>query len=226
MSERAFRIPQPLVPRLWGRRGPKKTRFRVPIKNHGSYGTWKSAQPSIRFKADFPACPADTWILQKQAGPIRNREFQPTSCHLGSVGDRIWLQEPFLPVGKHPDPGPVNSANVFYMADYFEDEHETLQQEAGEKIRSASQMSRLITRYWATIVDVHLERLQQITHAELKLEGFGGSSTLSEYAAMWDACSPSGTPRWQDNPWVWVLDFDSDPKSAALAIRQLHGERA
>ena len=55
------------------------------------------------------------------------------------------------------------------------------------------------------IIKIRKECLNAITHDDAQAEGVGRS--LSAFADLWDSIHPKGK-RWEDNPEVWVLEFE------------------
>ena len=55
------------------------------------------------------------------------------------------------------------------------------------------------------IFKIRSEFLNAITHDDAQAEGVGRS--LAAFADLWDSIHPKGK-RWEDNPKVWVLDFE------------------
>ena len=70
------------------------------------------------------------------------------------------------------------------------------------KWMSPIHMPRWASRITLEVVNVLVERLQQISEQDAKAEGV---ESVAEYAALWD--SINGVGSWAENPWVWVLCF-------------------
>jgi hypothetical protein len=86
--------------------------------------------------------------------------------------------------------------------------------------RSAMFMPRWAARLWFELVDVRVERLQDISEADAKAEGCretlagpddgpfaGGIYTAKcDYMMLWDSLNGKKPGcAWADNPWVWAL---------------------
>jgi len=55
------------------------------------------------------------------------------------------------------------------------------------------------------IVKIRKECLNAITYDDAQAEGVGRS--IAAFAELWDSIHPKGK-RWEDNPEVWVLEFE------------------
>lgn len=120
----------------------------------------------------------------------------------GAPGDRLWVKEAWatLPLNKR-----------FYRADG---------EMHGEwKWRSSLFMPRLASRITLEIVDVRVERLNVITEADAKAEGFAWNESTAvgwgdgahrhpvlAFSETWDKLNGKTHP-WSSNCWVWVIEF-------------------
>lgn len=57
-------------------------------------------------------------------------------------------------------------------------------------------------RYYIKIVDAYVDRLQNITEEEAKVEGF---KNIAEFQGYW--ITLHGFSSWKENPWVYVYTF-------------------
>jgi hypothetical protein len=153
--------------------------------------------------------------------------FDPSVlCPYGARGDRLWVRETWCnghglacvesteatmaPVGAPLAP------SVVYRAD-------AAQLPGGCKWRSPLSMPRWASRITLEVTGVRVQRLQDISDADIASEGVcayvgamvvngepatGFMSAQRYFAAAWNTINekrPGCT--WSDNPWVWVLEF-------------------
>jgi hypothetical protein len=146
---------------------------------------------------------------------------------VGKPGDRIYVREtwqgPLMSSKEWEDhyfseadeiPAKFRSpAHCQYAADGGPPpEFMTMDDEIVSRWKPSIHMPKWAARIWLEITGVRVERLQQITDADLEREG------IQEYIDKGD--DHDGTPRdtfrklwettggdWATNPWVWVIDF-------------------
>jgi len=82
------------------------------------------------------------------------------------------------------------------------------------RIRPSIFMPRWASRITLEIVNVRVERLQDISEADAQAEGAEhyseidytrGSTYQAVYRALWTSINGPGS--WDANPWVWVIEF-------------------
>ena len=102
-------------------------------------------------------------------------------------GDELWVRETFgNPIGKEP---PIYRATdedpdypIMWNPSIF--------------------MPKKYARIWLEIINVRVERLNEISVSDAKAEGVEYSS----FATLWDSINGKKHP-WSSNPWVWVVEF-------------------
>lgn len=151
-------------------------------------------------------------------------------CPLGGVGDRLWVREtwqgPLVDYENanklYKDPEPFQTIkNCVYKADgdacpeYFD---------ADDNLRygwkSSAQMPRWASRILLEITGVRVERLQDISQADAIAEGAPRSHPsidavsreygFPDFSRSWFGQTwwhIYGKENWQENPWVWVIEF-------------------
>jgi hypothetical protein len=156
-------------------------------------------------------------------------------CPHGVVGDRLWVREGWQTGAKldslnateiaakclaagYPKPG----APIRYGADgavTLWGDNDPVDFGAWGRKRSSRFMPRWATRLTLQITGLRVERLQEISEADVLAEGIELVSSncdgecgrtpcgisRSRFSSLWD--SINGADAWQANPWVWVITF-------------------
>ena len=151
-------------------------------------------------------------------------------CPYGKVGDRLWVRETFAEKMCSTYGSPDH---VFYRADMPD-----VKKPNGLKWKPSIFMPKKHCRIFLEIVDVRIERLQNIEEKDamaegLKcltkdghithkygipdLDGWPGACDIGWEWTNWDVCpvkafkhlwtKTNGGKSWDDNPWVWVVEF-------------------
>lgn len=140
-------------------------------------------------------------------------------CPYGGVGDRLWVREAWAT--DHSDLETVRAAHEDVMSGigygpYYK--ADTVHEHTGLTWRPSIFMPRWASRISLEIVDVRVERVQDITEADAEAEGcraytwtqYGVPAATEPashaYAALWDSINGKRAP-WESNPWVWVVSF-------------------
>ena len=141
------------------------------------------------------------------------------NCPYGQVGDRIWVRESWQAWAEcdkiKADQLPVDARlRLNYPADG---------NTWPNRIRPSIHMPRWASRLTLEITDIKIERLQDISDNECKLEGvsitnydgvipvchvdghFHHTLLQGSFALLWE--SINGQDSWAANPWVWVICF-------------------
>lgn len=138
-------------------------------------------------------------------------------CPFGQIGDRLYVRETCfindyreaaVPEGERAD------CEIHYRADGvpdFEGEEELI------RWRPSIHMPRWASRILLEITDVRVERLQDISRADIRAEGLQCPPELASddvspnyrdwYPAAWKELWNSTGGDWDANPWVWVVEF-------------------
>lgn len=77
------------------------------------------------------------------------------------------------------------------------------------KWRPSIHMPKEAARIYLKVIDVRVERLQDITEEQIKREGIKEEFppiAQDAFQALWD--STTKEYRWALNPWVWVIEFE------------------
>ena len=160
------------------------------------------------------------------------------NCPYGIVGDRLWVRESLTHITNDPVhaqpcdvhcytasiPHGMSSANPYEPNYLFPNDGLPVLQ---PKNTPAIFMPRWASRLTLEIVDVRVERLQEISAKDILAEGavarahddqfghnpvsaFDGKCYLdlrSLWAHGWDSINAKRGYGWDKNPWVWVIEF-------------------
>lgn len=157
-------------------------------------------------------------------------------CPYGKVGDRLWVKEAFRVTAVHHGKEQVD-ASVSYVSDgeiirhtdlfgYHSDRNTQIGQAHNFSLKNGINPSIHMPR-WASRIDllikgVRVERLQDISEEDAWNEGVEISPLhhserddfkdcpLKSFKRLWQ--SINGEESWNQNPWVWVLEFERTQK--------------
>lgn len=143
-------------------------------------------------------------------------------CPYGKPGDRLWVRETWA----HDDPSckDVRCGNRDHIWWKATEKKIVADSFAGDAHwRPSIHMPRWASRLTLEIVNVRVERVQEITPANCKAEGIyiphptppittdEALKHLGEYkngfALLWDSINSKRGYSWDANPWVWVVEF-------------------
>ncbi|WP_062785968.1 hypothetical protein [Aquitalea pelogenes] len=136
------------------------------------------------------------------------------ACPYGQPGDKLWVRESWQLHSTATD-----LATVVYAASSRQSWTEMhrlfpVEQASGlvakpfqEGWRPSIHMPRWASRILLEIVDVRVERLQDISEADAAAEGapVHFKSSRDNFCALWQQIN--GDSSWDVNPWVWVIEF-------------------
>lgn len=140
-----------------------------------------------------------------------SKNFSGIKCPYGQPGDRIWVREKWKP----------NDILMGWPYHYYA-ANDTFTHPDNEKWKPPIFMPKAAARIWLEVVDVRVERLQDINENDAVSEGVeqNPDGSWRDYIAparLWqDAAKPSfqslwqfinGVESWEANPWVWVVEF-------------------
>ena len=112
-------------------------------------------------------------------------------CPYGQVGDRLWVRETFW------NNGFKGTIGTHYKA--------TCNLEKPPwKWRPSIHMPRWASRITLEITEVRVERLNQMTEADVTKEGVDNIVT---FMLLWDRLNKKRGYEWKSNCWVWVITF-------------------
>lgn len=145
-------------------------------------------------------------------------------CPYGQLGDSLWVRETF-----YERFDGLDSCDFFaYVADGEKKTgrcaataHEAVTQGFITK-RPSIFMPKKYARLWLRIVNVRVERLQEITGQDILAEGIewdknykmigpcdGDEDGLIEhFGKLWNSLNAKRDYSWESNPWVWAIEFE------------------
>lgn len=128
----------------------------------------------------------------------------PIACPYGQPGDRMWVRETWklsslykddpLRLQYKADGGPCGDSKIPWQPSIF--------------------MPRWASRITLEIVNIRVERVQEISEEDAWNEGVGGGD-LGKFdidgrvlfKSTWDEINGKRGYGWDQNPWVWVIEF-------------------
>lgn len=129
-------------------------------------------------------------------------------CLYGVPGDRLWVRETFTRI-----PYAADSHSTIYRTIYKADGvpiDPTLRDEANQSGVSVKWMTPMFmphsdSRITLAIKAVRVQRLWEISPADIRAEGFPDSESFRE---AWNKVHGYAEMRcWHANPWVWAISF-------------------
>lgn len=164
----------------------------------------------------------ESWLSEIVHGLLKRR------CPYGSAGDTLWVRETWW---KPPEitpkmlrEGADTWPKVSYCADCENADNEFWEEMKWKKLPSIF-MPRWASRITLEIVNVKVERLQEISQDSINNEGINyvdgylhelciwrdsiegiRQTRLNFYRQLWDSINGKKYP-WKSNPWVWVVQF-------------------
>ena len=154
-------------------------------------------------------------------GDWRDRDANsPFRCPYGATGDRLWVRETHAMIWPDEcEPEDIRDCNIEYRADGDP------MRLAGEwpsefrgdpdvpRWRPSIHMPRWASRITLEVVDVRVERLQEITEADAVAEGVYGElgpldiTARPLFGSLWNNINAKRGYSWESNPWVWCVEF-------------------
>jgi hypothetical protein len=143
------------------------------------------------------------WVLSSTGHGVGG---DPFPCPYGNIGNFLWVKECWQAWADFDDVPPSkipSDSDILYTVD----RPNTLWDSRKRNLRF---MPRWASRMTLEIMDVRVERLQEISLYDAQCEGIdvgplSSSGARNEYGALWT--SLKGQDSWNENPWVWVIDF-------------------
>lgn len=137
--------------------------------------------------------------------------FEPPYCR----GDILYVRETWCSA--------YDGENFFYLADKLTNREERLLLNYDDvKWHPSIHMPKGAARIWLKVIDVRIERLQDITEKQAQAEGCnsglltGPCTARGQFEKLWNSTiKKSDIDRygWSANPWVWIIEFERCEKT-------------
>ncbi|MDQ0082878.1 hypothetical protein J2W35_003237 [Variovorax boronicumulans] len=144
---------------------------------------------------------AQPWVAIEHAPDWPDGQEDQCHCpYARERGDRLWVRETW---GFNPD-FPGMHSQACFRAD-------TGHEHDGIRWVPSIHMPRVASRIELEVTDVRIERLQDISEADARAEGYSigappcRDDPLGWYRSLWEQINGAGS--WDANPWVWVVEF-------------------
>lgn len=120
----------------------------------------------------------------------RNDTYWTCFCPYGRAGDRLWVRETWAEDGRGYTYRATNETWPHHWA-------------------PSIFMPRRACRLLLDVLDVRVERLQDITEADRHAEGFWPDQGYgpAAFADYWDQLNAKRDYSWERNLWVWVISY-------------------
>lgn len=162
----------------------------------------------------------DSFIFHNK---VSHAEFW-IKCPFGVPGDILWVRENFC----EPNIFDGNEEDYYYKSDNIQIS-DSRHRHFKEKWRPSIHMPKKACRLFLFIKSVRIERLQDISTVDSIAEGTGGHDPcylcINGHVGAEDLCEDgffttakdsfrslwkhlSGSESWNQNPWVWVIEFE------------------
>lgn len=168
------------------------------------------------------------WCHEDWVGNIVGEQGK---CPYGIPGDKLWVRETWKHHWASRDG--ISGPGIQYKADgvIYGRVESTSQVNSDKHWRPSTNMSRWASRLTLQIIDVRVEKLQEILYEDAVVEGIekhrlatknynywinyhpnyssGLVHAQASFHTLWDySINKKHEHRWGANPWVWVLEFE------------------
>lgn len=173
----------------------------------------------------------------KETGLLPQAGGRTINCSHGQPGDRLWVRETHVFEWYEDEPRSKDGRPIFYYAGdgtEFDEPHwlyphyratdpaPDLCYEDGDgysdddpqcKWLPSIHMPRWVSRITLEIVNVRVERVQEITDDDAIQEGVDSTNTSipgyarTRFMNLWNSINAKRGFGWDANPWVWAIEF-------------------
>jgi hypothetical protein len=145
-------------------------------------------------------------------------EHPQMKCPYGQVGDILWVRETFFGYSEENENKYVyfadtRNARPFGLSDnYCINEWGGMNKDLWPKWKPSLFMPKAACRIFLKITNLKVEKLQDVSRGDCMSEGCPFPNIAKEtnpvgwFKNLWQ--SLNGEQSWNDNPWVWVIEFE------------------
>lgn len=142
-------------------------------------------------------------------------------CPYGGAGDLLWVRETWAVAPKWDDTKPRDLPDdiaVFHAADDSWLLHGAMPRHGFQgRTRSAQFMPHRFARIERPVVNVRVQRVQEISDEDALAEGvpsIDNGNPTNAFPVMWDSLNAKRGHPWANNDWVWAITFERAEKLA------------
>lgn len=163
------------------------------------------------------------WPVDRGDGVVvkQSRAVMLGECPYGVPGGRLWVRETWGEIvwsTIYGDRRPPRTEIVYRAGPHPFDRDVPHGWDAVNRWKPSIHMRRTDSRLTIEVVGVRVERLQKISRKDAKAEGFlpsgnglesWGGQCYGNAQLAFEACwkDINGLESWNENPWVWVIEF-------------------
>ena len=171
------------------------------------------------------------WKFQRKSVDGVVHESTPWyKCPYGKPGDRLWVRETHYRYGQWLKNGLTPTGKQKWKFKPLSNEIHYFTDEAPENVRPNSYrkeawykrpsifLPKDYHRITLEITDIRVERVQEISIIDCFAEGIPANEETNPkprdgrlikplFRALWDSINSKPIYSWDDNPWVWVVEF-------------------
>lgn len=156
-------------------------------------------------------------LFKALVSPFPCSKTKRVICPYGKPGDQIWVKETWQAAIGWDNTKPreiARNSPIFFPADNtvtHADGWDEAEPKQYGKLRPSIFMPRWASRIQLEITGIRIERLQDCSDADTIEEGIDRTNTSipgyakARYEKLWESINGSGS--WEENPWVWVIEF-------------------
>ena len=150
-------------------------------------------------------------------------EAAALACPYGQPGDRMWVRETWGAIKNYDSFAPnkiPKGSSIGFKTDDISRWCQTGCGGAAGRWRPSIHMPRWASRITLEIVNVRVERVQEIGYEEIGKEGIplepgplshAAPIAVDRFENLWNSINAKRGFGWDKNPWVWVIEFKRIP---------------